>query len=483
MISVAPGAARAGGPRAGGPRGGVPPARLSPDGLELGAEHGGERGPGRAVGGREHLAQHAGELFGHFAGRAEPPVRVGVGGPAQQPGERLLLLEQRHPVREGELGTALVALELEGEHGQRPRHREQIRRHRRPVGPDLGRLVADGPVDGLVAVDPAHAAHVDELELLLGLDDVVRLEVAVHQSVVVQVTQRGQHLDGVRDRVRQRHRAAVAPRVLQDLLERLAAHVLHHDVPGRLPRPPVRVLDEVVDADDVRVFHLGEELALGDRGRHGVRVPGVQQALKHHPAVADVAVAGQVDPAEPAEGEAAEHLVLPRHQITRLQLRAEREPGAAVAAEAFGQPGAPVPAAPDGLIAAGAEAPVLRDLRVGEYGAGRVTVGHRRDLDQPRAEPPPRRPATGPPGPPGARGPAAGPRSRAHGPRADRSGGGGRGRGGGEAADVAVSVLDRPAAARAGAHRHRAPLVSPVIGQPAYWAGGGAGAGPPIQCV
>ena len=173
----------------------------------------------------------------------------------------------------------------------------------------------------------------------------------------------------------------------QDLLERLAAHVLHHDVPGRLPRPPVRMLHEVVDPHDIRVFHLGEELALGDRGGHGVGVAGVEQALEHHPAVADVVVPGQVDPAEPAEGEAAEHLVLPGHQVARLQLRAEREPGAAVAAETLGQPGPAVLAAPDGLLAARAEATVLRDLRVGEDGAGRVAVR------APAGSPPAPRPA------------------------------------------------------------------------------------------
>ena len=300
-------------------------------------------------------------------------------------------------------------------------HREQVRGHRRPVGPDLGRLVADRAVDRPFAVDAAHAAHVDELELLLGLDHVVRLEVAVHQPPVVQVPQRRQHLDRVRDRVRERHRAAVAPGVLQDLLERLAAHVLHHDVPGRLPRPPVRVLHEVIDPHDIRVFHLGEELALGDRGGHGIGVAGIEQALEHHPAVADVVVPGQVDPAEPAEGEAAEHLVLPRHQVARLQLRAEREPGAAVAAETLGQPRPAVLAAPDGLLAARAEAAALRDLRIGEDGAGRVAVGHRRDLHQPRAQPAPRRPPAGAPrspGSPGAGGLAAAGRP---GPRRSRS--------------------------------------------------------------
>jgi hypothetical protein len=197
--------------------------------------------------------------------------------------------------------------------------------------------------------------------------------------------------------MRERHRAAVTPGVLQDLLERLAAHVLHHDVPGRLPRPPVRVLHEVIDPHDIRMFHLGEELALGHRGGHGIGVAGIEQALEHHPAVADVVVPGQVDPAESAEGEAAEHLVLPRHQVTRLQLRAEREPGAAVAAETLGQAGPAILTAPDGLLAACAEAAALRDLRIGEDGAGRVAVGHRRDLHQPRAQPAPRRTPAGAP--------------------------------------------------------------------------------------
>ena len=232
----------------------------------------------------------------------------------------------------------------------------------------------------------------------------------------MQVPQGRQHLDGVRDRVRHRHRTASGPRILQNLLERLTAHVLHHDVPGRLPRAAVRVLDEVIDPDDIRVLHLGQELALGDRDRHGVRVPRVQQALEHHPAVADVAVPGQVDPAEAAEGEAAEHLILPGHQFARLQLRAEREPGAAVPAEPLRQPRPAVPAAPDRLLAARAKAPALRHLRVGKHGAGRVAVGHRRDLDQSRPEPAARRPAAGPPGTPGARCPAAdrrpGPRGR-----------------------------------------------------------------------
>ena len=395
----------------------------------------GEEGPRHPVGGRQYLTEHPGELLGHLPGRTEPAPGIGMRGPPQQPGKRLLLLQQRHTVREAGGEAALEAPELEGEHGQRPAHRIQVRADRGPVGLDLGRLVPNGPVDGLVAVDPPHAAHVDELELLLGLDHVVRLEIAVHQAAVVQVPQR------------HRDRAAGDARVDQDLLERLAAHVLHHDVPGRLPRPPVRMLHEVIDPHDIRVLDLGQELALGHGSGHRIRIAGVQQALEHHPAVADIVVPGQVDPAEPAVRQAAEHLVLPRHQVSGLQLRAEREPGAAVAAETLGHPGSPVPVPADRLIAAAAVTLVLRDLRVGEDGAGGVAVRHRRDLHQPGAQPAPRRPAAGAPGP----GPGARTLTRAR-PRG-RTRRRGR-RGCGEPAGVAVPVLDGSAAARLSAGRH-----------------------------
>jgi hypothetical protein len=224
------------------------------------------------------------------------------------------------------------------------------------------------------------------------------------------------------------HGPAGGPRVLQDLLERLAADVLHHDVPGRLARATVRLLDEVIYPNDIGVLHLSQELPLGHGGRHGIRVPGIQQPLQYHPAVADVAVARQVDPAEPAEGEAAEHLVLPGHQLAGRQLRGKREPGAAVPAEPLGQARPAVSAPPDGLLAAGAKAPVLRHLRVGEHGTGRVAVRHGRDLHQAGPELPARGPAAGPPGPPAARGPAADsrPRSRARGRRTGGQGHGGR---------------------------------------------------------
>ncbi len=146
------------------------------------------------------------------------------------------------------------------------------------------------------------------------------------------------------------------------------------------------MLDEVVDPDDVGVLHLGQELPLGDGSLERVGIADVEQALQHHPAVADVVVAGQVDPAKAAERQAAEHLVLSRYQLAGRQLRGEGEPRAAVAAESLRQAG-PAVAAPAHLVpAVAAKPPVLRYLRIRQDRGGRIPVRHRRDLHQPGAE-------------------------------------------------------------------------------------------------
>ena len=56
-----------------------------------------------------------------------------------------------------------------------------------------------------------------------------------------------------------------------DLLQRLAAHVLHDDVADREPGG-VDMLDEVIDPDNIRVFYLGESEDFGRGGSHGVSV-------------------------------------------------------------------------------------------------------------------------------------------------------------------------------------------------------------------
>ena len=118
----------------------------------------------------------------------------------------------------------------------------------------------------------------------------------------------GQHLeaegDGLLDRQRIGPVAVGPPPVLQHLLEAHAVDVLHDDVAVAV------VLDEVVDLDDVGVLDLGEEAALGEGDGHGVLVAAVEQPLEDDPTLGHEVVAGEVDPAQSAVGEAADDLVL-----------------------------------------------------------------------------------------------------------------------------------------------------------------------------
>ena len=67
--------------------------------------------------------------------------------------------------------------------------------------------------------------------------------------------------------------------------------------------------------------------------------PRVEQPLQDDPPVGHVAVAGEVDPAQPAVGEAAADLVLAGDELAGRQLGHERERVAAAPAEALGAPG------------------------------------------------------------------------------------------------------------------------------------------------
>src|SRR5439155_2445985 len=153
------------------------------------------------------------------------------------------------------------------------------------------------------------------------------------------------------------------------------------------------VLDEVMDLDDVRMVDGDQEPALGHGRGDRVRVAGVDQALEHDPAVragvADVAVPGQVDPAQAAVGQRAEDLVPVVDRLAGLQPRHEGVPGAALRAEALGATGPAVAAAPGRFAAVATEALRLRYLRVLLHGAGRVAQRDRRYLDEVGAQPAP----------------------------------------------------------------------------------------------
>ena len=164
--------------------------------------------------------------------------------------------------------------------------------------------------------------------------------------------------DGLLDRQRIGPSAVRARRASSSAAQADAVDVLHDDV------AVATVLDEVVDLDDVGVLDLGQEPALGEGGGHRVLVAAVEQALEHDPAVGDVAVAGEVDPAQPAVGQAADDLVLTADQVSpRGELGGERERRAAASGRSPRcGPGDRPAAAADGLVAPPAEPAVLGDV-------------------------------------------------------------------------------------------------------------------------
>src|SRR5262249_30608928 len=111
--------------------------------------------------------------------------------------------------------------------------------------------------------------------------------------------------------------------------------IFHDDVAGHSAGPGIRMLNEVVDVDDVRMLHLGEEPALGNGSCLRCAVLAVQQALEYDRAPVQVVVNCQVDPAETAMGEATEYLVLVGYHVPGCELGGEGEPRPAFRAEAL----------------------------------------------------------------------------------------------------------------------------------------------------
>jgi hypothetical protein len=98
---------------------------------------------------------------------------------------------------------------------------------------------------------------------------------------------------------------AACIRALEQRLQRGAADVLHDDVAGAL------VGDEVCRSRQSAGARPGPGTAARRSPQQRVGVTGVEQALEDHPAVGDVAVAREIDPAEATVREAPGDLVLP----------------------------------------------------------------------------------------------------------------------------------------------------------------------------
>ena len=293
------------------------------------------------------------ELVRHLVGGLEAVVGVGGRGAEEEPVERVVAGEVRDLLggRQGEAVGASEVGESAAQHGERAGDGEEVGGDRRPGVGDLGRLVAGGAVDRAgPVVDPVHAAEVDELHRRRRAHHVVGLEVAEEQPLIVQVAQRREDLEHVGDGVGERERVATAvvgrPALAQQLAQADPVDVLHDDVAGAV------VLDEVVDLDDVRVVDAGEEPALVERVGDRLRVSAVDHTLEDAPHVVDLAVPGEVDPAEPPVGEAAHDLVLPADDVAAPELRAGTRTGAAPRAEALGAAGHVARAAADRRAAA-----------------------------------------------------------------------------------------------------------------------------------
>ena len=134
----------------------------------------------------------------------------------------------------------------------------------------------------------------------------------------MQVAEGGEDLEDVGDR--RLHGQDAVGGLAAHVTQARAADVLHDDVAAVVRRDRPVVVDEVEDTHDRRVRELGEELSLGHRDLAGLGAVGVEQALEHDPAVGDVVVDGDIDPAHAAVREAALDLVLIGDDVTGLQL-------------------------------------------------------------------------------------------------------------------------------------------------------------------
>ncbi len=252
---------------------------------QLRAEEGAGSRPGTAAVGGNYLAEHPDQLLRHFRGRLKPHTRVRVGRLLQEAVEGLVTLEDRYFLRLWQPhGVALLVLEpreIGREDQKGPRNRVEVRCDARTGFGDLRRLVADRAIQVAVGVvRPAYTPQVDELELFLGLNGVVRLEVTEQQTAAVQEPDSREDLEDVGDGLRHGEGTAfLLPVPAPDLAQRLPAHILHDDVTELV------VLNEVVDLDDVGVLYLGQESSLRDGSSHRGFIARIEESLQNDPSI------------------------------------------------------------------------------------------------------------------------------------------------------------------------------------------------------
>ena len=168
---------------------------------------------------------------------------------------------------------------------------ELLRRHVGRAANDRGAVRRD--------LEETRRAEVSDLEhIVFGHQDVGRPQVAMDDAGVVRV------IDGVADLAGEIERAVELERSARrdDVLERLAMHVLHDD------EEDVVLFFRRGDRDDVRVVHAGEQAWLAQQLAevHVLTVRNLDRDL-----LVDPRVLRQVHGAEAAAPERSDDLVLP----------------------------------------------------------------------------------------------------------------------------------------------------------------------------
>ncbi len=248
---------------------------------------------GIAVGGRQHELVDRRRYSGHQRGRSRD---IGVD---------VLVSDRDRSVA----GERLAAGEQLEEH--HPRRVHVRARARAVAGHLLGRQVGDGPDEqarpgvrgGRLRPGQAEVRHLQPA--VGGQQDVLRLDVAVHDAGRVRGGQAVEHAGHDVQRRRRGEPAAFA----EHLLERAPGHVFH----GQVQKRPVGALVE--DRDHVLVRQPRDRLGLADEPADELLVPGQLGVhdLERHLAV-QPGVHGQVDGGHPAVRNARGYRVAPVQQ-------------------------------------------------------------------------------------------------------------------------------------------------------------------------